>query len=154
MNLLTIFDSLYQNHFFTKFLPVAIIFLIVLFSFLFFIGWKDKKKEKKKESLEEENTNKESLYFANKKEKKSDVTFEESFLTQNLKNFKKTLEEELQKEDVGGIELNPDGKDLVEILEEKRTPILDKEIIEDTVMSTILIDEEEELEIPKSKKNA
>ncbi len=154
MKLLSIFDTLYQSRFFTTFLLVTIILLTVLFGLLFFIGIRDAKKDRKANtSAQEKKSNDPVLLVNNKKEKKEDVTFEESFLTQNLENFKKTLEEEIKKEDKV-FELKPDEKDYVEILKEKKVPILDKEAIDDTVMSPILIDDETDLEIPKSKKNA
>lgn len=153
MNLLSIFDILYQSRFFTTFLVVAIILLTLLFSLLFFLGIRDAKKGKKDNTLEQEKKSKQPVLFINRKEKKEDVTFEEYSLTQNLENFKKTLEEEIKKEDKN-LELKPDEKDFVEVLDEKKVPILDKEAIEDTIMSPILIDDEVDLEIPKSNKSA
>ena len=158
MNLLivlNIINQIYEHELFPKVLTCAIILLIFLFILIFIIGLHDAKKAKNPPKIEEEDIK--DITFDVVKEQnqiKEDVTFEMPVLTKNLEDFKKNLEEEIQKESEVEImkTINPD------IQEEKATKILDIKEIEDTAILPELVTErieklkensEKEMELPK-----
>ncbi len=142
MNVLNIIDTIYESKYFPTILLISIIILVVLFIAVIILGLRDSKKSKnpKKENLMDVK----DITFEKIPEKeaiKEDVTFEIPVLTQNLENFKKSLEEEIDREEkVNVIKKVSDTKE-----ETKKTKILDKEKIENTaVMPIINIDTIEE----------
>ncbi len=142
MNVLSIIDKIYESSRFGTFLTVSIIMLIILFCIVFFLGVKDKKKaNNKKEKIEEEVNDITFDMPAELENIKEDVTFEMPSLTQNLENFKKNLEEEIQKEEMAEVRKT---SGLILPKEKKTIKVLDLEKIEDTAILPIKNDLKEE----------
>lgn len=159
MTILNIIDKIYENEYFATALVVAIIVLIVLFAIVLFLGIKDAKKAKEPPKEVEEDVKDITFNMPTEQDKvKEDVTFEMPILTKNLENFKKNLEEEIQKED--SVEIRKTSG-LVLKEEEKPVKILDMGEIEDTAILPIIksdkIDKKNidnvELEAVKEKNN-
>ena len=160
MNLLTILNiinDIYEHELFPKFLTGAIIVLIVLFALILIIGLRDAKKAKALQKVEEEDVKDITFDVINEKDPvKEDVTFEIPVLTKNLEDFKKNLEEEIQKES----EISVIKTTNAEKKEEKATKILDIKEIEDTAILPVLPpkeverleEEEQEEDFPKESK--
>ena len=141
MVILNIIDSLYESKYFPTILLVSIIVLVVLFVAVIILGKKDAKKslEPKKENVLELK----DITFTNITESESikeDVTFEIPVLTKNLENFKKSLEEEIEREEkINVIKKTSDTKK-----EAKPVKIFDKEKIDNTdILPIIDIDKED-----------
>lgn len=143
MKLLNIIDKIYENNHFTTFLVAAIIVLIILFIIVLIIGLKDAKKSKMPK-IENEEDLKDVTFDVPKNAEpiKEDVTFEMPILTQNLENFKKNLEEEIQKEDIAEV-IKTSG--LILPKENKPVKILEMDEIQDT--SLIQTIKEEKIEV-------
>lgn len=142
MNVLSIIDKIYESSRFGTFLTVSIIMLIILFCIVLFLGVKDKKKaSNKKEKIEEEVNDITFDMPAELENIKEDVTFEMPSLTQNLENFKKNLEEEIQKEEMAEVRKT---SGLILPKEKKTIKVLDLEKIEDTAILPIKNDLKEE----------
>ena len=142
MNILNIIDTIYESKYFPTILLVSIIVLVVLFVAVIILGKRDAKKalNPKKENVQELK----DITFETITEKeaiKEDVTFEIPVLTQNLENFKKSLEEEIEREEkINVIKKSSDKKEEV-----KQAKILDKEKIDNTdILPIINIDTIEE----------
>lgn len=132
MFLLNIIDKIYENSHFQTTLIAAIIFLVLLFIIVLIIGIKDSKKSKEPKIIAEEDVK--DITFDMPKEMeniKEDVTFEMPVLTKNLEDFKKNLEEEIQKEDQ--IEVRKTSGS-TELKETRPIKILDAHEIEDTAI--------------------
>lgn len=141
MNLLNIIDTIYESKYFPTILIISIIVLVVLFVSVIILGMKDAKKAKEPHKPKKEEVT--DITFESPKEKeqiKEDVTFEIPVLTQNLENFKKSLEEEMQRED----EINVIKKAATSNDENKNKKILDKQTIDSTDVIPILETKKEE----------
>lgn len=144
MNILNIIDTIYESKYFPTILIISIIVLVFLFIAVILLGLKDAKKSKepKKEIFQDIK----DITFDTPSEKeaiKEDVTFEIPVLTKNLENFKKSLEEEIEREE----KINVVKKESKAKEEEKPTKILDKNEIDNTaVIPVINIDTLEESE--------
>lgn len=147
MNLLNIIDTIYESKYFPTILIISIIVLVVLFVSVTILGMKDAKrgkepKKKKREELKD-------ITFEEPKEQpeiKEDVTFEIPVLTKNLENFKKTLEEEIEKEEKINVIKKSSNKE-----ENKPSKILDKKTIDSTDVIPI-IKPKAEKEVKKEEK--
>ena len=96
MKILNIIDKIYESSYFSKFLVIAIVGLLILFFIVLLLGIKDKNKTKKVKIEKQEEVNDITFEQANEPDNiKEDVTFEIPSLTQNLENFKKNLEKEI-----------------------------------------------------------
>ena len=136
MNLLNIIEKIYESKYFTTFLVVAILLLIILFVVVLFLGKKDAKKSLEPPKEIEEDVK--DITFntpAELENIKEDVTFEMPVLTQNLENFKKNLEEEIQKEDNAQIRKTSGNHNTKN---EKPVKILDMDEIEETTIIPII----------------
>lgn len=133
--ILNIINDIYEHELFPKVLTGAIIVLILLFIAILLLGLKDARKSKNPPKAEEEDIKDITFDIVNEKDPvKEDVTFEIPVLTKNLEEFKKNLEEEIQKESKIEImqTINTNNK------EEKATKILDIKTIEDTAILPVL----------------
>lgn len=131
MNLLFM-SEIYENANFTKFLIIAIIVLASIFAIVFLLGLRDLRKSKEPNEVLDEDMKDFSFDIPENAEQiKEDVTFEMPSLTKNLQDFKKSIEEEMQKEN-NEVAIKTEIKDKSE--EEKIKPykILDIDEIEDT----------------------
>lgn len=131
MNLLFM-SEIYENANFTKFLIIAIIVLASIFAIVFLLGLRDLRKSKESNEVLDEDMKDFSFDIPDNAEQiKEDVTFEMPSLTKNLQDFKKSIEEEMQKEN-NEVAIKTEIKDKSE--EEKIKPykILDIDEIEDT----------------------
>lgn len=157
MNILSIIDKIYENSHFGTLLTISIISLIALFIIVYILGLRDKKKQNQVKKEVEEEVKDITFDIPSELDNiKEDVTFEMPSLTQNLENFKKTLEEEIQKEDMAEVRKT---SGLILPKEKKATKILDLEEIEDTsilpmketreVEKSNELDKKEVMEIPK-----
>ena len=143
---LNIISQLYDSENFVKFLIIAIIVLATIFAIIFLFGLRDLRK-----SNEPENNNDDDLKDfsfdipADAEQIKEDVTFEMPSLTKNLEDFKKSIEEEIQKENnqVAIKEKNKEEKN-------KAVRILDIDEIEDTSILPKI--KEEKKPVNKGKK--
>lgn len=122
---------LYTSSNFMKFFIYAFIILVVIFLIILFLGIHDQRKTKRKLAKEQK---KEEITFDNnivlENNYLNDVTFEIPSLTQNLKDFKKNIEQAM-KEEVQDFEIEKiEGKE-----DKKQTVILDKESIDSTPIS-------------------
>ncbi len=102
MFLLNFIDKIYESKNFKLILLVSIILLIVLFLVVLLLGIKDAKRAKNPKRKIDEDIKDITFEMPTDKEKieiKEDVTFEMTSLTKNLEDFKKSLEEEIEKED-------------------------------------------------------
>ncbi len=132
MFLLNIIDKIYENSYFQTFLIGAIVLLIFLFIIVLIIGIKDARKAREPKVIIEEDIKDVTFDMPPEMENiKEDVTFEMPVLTKNLEDFKKNLEEEIQKEDeveirkTSGLRKNKESKPI---------KILDAHEIEDTAI--------------------
>lgn len=133
--ILNIINDIYEHELFPKFLTGAIIVLIILFALILIIGLRDAKKAKEPQKVEEEDIKDITFDVINEKDPvKEDVTFEIPVLTKNLEDFKKNLEEEIQKESEIAVIKTTNA----EKKEEKATKILDIKEIEDTAILPVL----------------
>lgn len=129
--ILNIINDIYEHELFPKFLTGAIIALIALFVLILLMGLHDAKKAKTPPKVEEEDIKDITFDVINEKNSvKEDVTFEMPVLTKNLEDFKKNLEEEIQKE--SEIEIMKTINSVPK--EEKAAKILDINEIEDTAI--------------------
>lgn len=131
MNLLFMSD-IYENANFTKYLIIAIIILALIFAIVFLLGLRDLRKSNEPEKVSDEDMKDFSFDIPENVEQiKEDVTFEMPSLTKNLQDFKKSIEEEMQKENKE-VAIKTEIKD--KSLEENSKPykILDIDEIEDT----------------------
>ena len=150
MRLLNIIDTIYESKYFPTILLVSILILVVLFTAVVILGLRDSKKSK--EPKEKKLEDLKDITFESPKEiekVKEDVTFEIPVLTENLENFKKSLEEEMLKED----EIRVQRRIAANQKELKPKKILDKKTIDDTAVLPILTDEViEKVEAEEPKK--
>lgn len=131
MNLLNIIDNIYENSHFTTALIASVVILVLLFIIVLIIGMRDARKDKSPKRLLEEDIKDVSFDIPPEAEKvKEDVTFEMPVLTKNLENFKKSLEEEIQNEEVKA-DVRKTNKD-EEVEEKKVVKVLDMDEIKDT----------------------
>lgn len=129
--ILNFISSLYDNANFTKFLIIAIIVLAFVFAIIFLLGLRDLRKSKEPPKVADEDLKDFSFDIPSDAEAiKEDVTFEMPSLTKNLEDFKKSIEEEIQKERIDKA-IKTEIKEKV-IEEPKATKILDIDEIEDT----------------------
>lgn len=138
MKLLNIFEKLYNHPNFNTILLWLIIISIVIFALILFLGLRDKNKEER-ESLKEEEL--EDITFSEISEEdkiKEDVTFEMPTLTKNLVDFKKNIEEEIEKYENVDVSLETAEKEE----DSKSIKVLDINDIEDTAILTQLFEEE------------
>lgn len=143
--LFNIIDKIYENPHFTTFLVAAILLLLVLFIIIYIMGLRDAKKALEPEVEEEKEVDDISFDNIEKMEINEDVTFEMPSLTSNLEDFKKSLEEEIAKDDKEDIQ--PERRERRNKEMSKPVKILDIKEIEDTLtMDKILIDEDEKSE--------
>ena len=149
MNLLSIIDKLYENDNFVTILIIAIVVLVILFIIVLILGLKDAAKSKKPKKVKEEEV-KDITFEEGVKEpiEKEDVTFETPVLTKNLEDFKKSFEEEIQKDQ--DVEVRTTAHST---LSESTKPvkILDINVIEDTAVITPVT--EEEVSVPTKEKD-
>ena len=97
---MNMFDSIYDNKIIMKTFAIIVAFLLVLFFIVLLIALIEKKKRLHPKKIEEELKD---ISFELPKEEdmvKEDVTFEMPYLTKNLEDYKKNIEEELQKESI------------------------------------------------------
>jgi len=100
MKIISLIDKIYENSYFQTFLIGAIILLILLFIIVLIIGIRDAKKGTSPKKENEEDIKDITFDIPTEVENiKEDVTFEMPVLTKNLEDFKKSLEEEIQRED-------------------------------------------------------
>lgn len=102
MNLFSFIDRIYENENFKTILLYSIIILIILFVIVLFLGIRDKKRSLNPKKNKEDDIKDITFELPNEQEKieiKEDVTFEITSLTKNLEDFKKSLEEEMERED-------------------------------------------------------
>lgn len=140
-NFLNIIKRIYESNYFPTLLTYSIIFLVLLFIIVLFLGLKDAKKSKEPKKIVEEETK--DITFEQITEIdniKEDVTFEMPVLTKNLENFKKSLEEEIQKEEQ--FEIRKTSGIIKHKKEFEKTPkVLDKTKIEDTAINPVIKEE-------------
>ena len=134
MNVLNIIDTIYESKWFPTILIISIIILVVLFIAVILLGIKDSKKgkEPKKEKLQDLK----DVTFEAPTEKEAiseDVTFEIPVLTKNLENFKKSLEEEIEREEKVHV-----IKETSKEESKKKTKVLDKDEIDNTAVIPII----------------
>ena len=138
MNLLYILNfinKIYEHKLFPKVLGIAIATLILLFIIIFLLGLKDARKLKNPRKEVEEDIKDITFNVVNEMENiKEDVTFEIPILTKNLEDFKKNIEEEIEKESKAKI-LQKAKKNEEE---KKQAKILDMNEIEDTSILPVL----------------
>ena len=102
MNLLSFIDRIYESKNFKMILFYSIIILIALFIIVLFLGIRDKKRSLNPKKKKEDDIKDITFDLPNEQEQieiKEDVTFEMTSLTKNLEDFKKSLEEEIERED-------------------------------------------------------
>lgn len=149
MELLNIIDTIYESKYFPTVLIVSIIILVVLFTSVTILGIKDSKKTKKSKKRKIDDII--DITFDEVEEKpepiKEDVTFEIPILTQNLENFKKSLEEEMEREEEINVIKETYGKEE----ETKSKKILDKKAIDSTDVLPIIEPVQEQKETIKEK---
>ena len=156
MEVLNIIDKVYESKYFTTIIAAATILLTILFVIVLIMGIVDKRRKlhprkPKKEEFEK-------ITFEQLKEEdntiKEDVTFEIPVLTENLENFKKSLEEEMSKdEEIAFQEQANDNEPPQKI--EKAVKIFDiNEIEKNELVIPMLKDEKtkEEIEEPVETK--
>lgn len=132
MYILNIIDKIYENSYFQTCLIGATIILILLFIIVLILGIKDSKKSKEPKKIAEEDVKDVTFEMpADSDNIKEDVTFEMPVLTKNLEDFKKNLEEEIQKEDEAVIRKT---SGTIENKDSKPIKILDAHEIEDTAI--------------------
>lgn len=150
LNILNIINDIYEHELFPKVLTGAIILLIILFVLILLIGIRDARKTASpKKEVEEDIKDITFDVVTEKNPIKEDVTFEIPVLTKNLEDFKKNLEEEIQKESEIEIIQNANTKNK----NEKASKILDIGEIEDTsILPVLRKDEIETLDLPKIAK--
>ncbi len=150
MNLLGLIDKLYDNNYFATILIVAIIVLVILFIVVLLLGIKDAKESKEPKKVKEEEV-KDITFEPETKEPPAneDVTFEMPVLTKNLEDFKKSFEEEIQKDQEVEVRTTTHNS-----LSEATKPmkILDINAIEDTAILDTVIDTSEKKEDSSSPK--
>lgn len=135
LNILNIINEIYEHELFPKVLAGAIIVLIILFLLILIIGIKDAKKASSPKKEAEEDIKDITFDLLTEKDPiKEDVTFEMPVLTKNLEDFKKNLEEEIQKESEIDIIKHTKANNK----EEKAVKILDINEIEDTSILPVL----------------
>lgn len=141
MNILNIIETIYESKWFPTILLISIIILVVLFIAVILLGMKDAKKDK--QPVKEKIQDLKDVTFEKTNEKEiisEDVTFEIPVLTKNLENFKKILEEEIEREEKVNV-----IKEMSKEESKKQTKVLDKEEIDNTdVIPLINIDNKEE----------
>lgn len=133
--ILNIIDKIYENRNFTKYLVIAFIILILLLIIVYIIGKIEYKiKNAPKKEIEEDIKDITFDLPSEQNNIKDDVTFEMPVLTRNLEEFKKSLEEEIEKEE----KINVRKTSGVKVKEEtKSIKILDKEVIDDTAIVSL-----------------
>lgn len=148
--ILNIIEKIYGNSNFKKYLIIAFIILVLLLVIVYIIGKLEyKKKNAPKKDPEDDLkdiTFDLPLEATNINE---DVTFEMPVLTRNLEEFKKSLEEEIEKEEEIAVRKTSGTK--IE-RETKAIKILDKDVIDDTAivpLKNIEIAKKEEEKISK-----
>lgn len=138
IDILSIIDKFYESTYFRRGLIASVIILTILFIIVLILGLRDARKAKEpKKNIEDELKD---ISFEDVPEIdniKEDVTFEMPSLTKNLEDFKKSLEEEIEKEEISShadmvTEINTKEH------ESKKNKILDKEEIEDTSIISII----------------
>jgi hypothetical protein len=153
MNILNIIDKVYESKYFTTIIAVATVLLTILFVIVLIMGMVDKRRKlhprkPKKEEFEK-------ITFEQLQEEdntiKEDVTFEIPVLTENLENFKKSLEEEMSKDEtIAFQEQAPDNETPQKI--EKSVKIFDINEIEKNELVIPLLKEEEAKQTEKPNK--
>lgn len=104
IEILNIIDKIYESKYFTTVLISAVIVLVVLFVAVLILGIRDANRLKNPKRKDEDDIK--DITFdvpSDALEVKEDVTFEMPALTKNLEDFKKSLEEEIQREDEASI---------------------------------------------------
>ena len=149
--ILNIINDIYEHELFPKVLVGSIVTLILLFVLILIIGIKDSKKANAPKKESEEDIKDITFDIVSEKDAiKEDVTFEMPVLTKNLEDFKKNLEEEIQKESKIDIIQNAKTSNK----DEKATKILDVKEIEDTSILPVLSTKNIEVfDMPKEKKS-
>jgi len=102
MNIFNFIDKIYESKNFKLILLISIILLVVLFLAVLILGLRDAKRSKNPKRKIDEDLKDITFDMPPEDEQmeiKEDVTFEMTALTENLENFKKSLEEEMEKED-------------------------------------------------------
>ena len=133
--ILNIIDKIYENSNFKKYLIIAFIILVLLLIVVYIIGKIEYKKKNAPKKDPEEDLK--DITFDLPPESasiKEDVTFEMPVLTRNLEDFKKSLEEEIEKEEEIAVRKTSGAK--VE-KETKSIKILDKDVIDDTAIVSL-----------------
>lgn len=101
MNVLNIIDKVYESKYFTTIIAVATILLTILFVIVLIMGMVDKRRKLHPRKPKKEEFEKITFEQLNEEDNtiKEEVTFEIPVLTENLENFKKSLEEEMSKDE-------------------------------------------------------
>ena len=129
---LNIISQLYDSEHFTRFLIIAIIVLAAIFAIIFLLGLRDLRKSNEPEKNSDDDLKDFSFDIPEDAEQiKEDVTFEMPSLTKNLEDFKKSIEEEIQKEN-NQVAIKTEIKEKVKEENNKAVRILDIDEIEDT----------------------
>lgn len=133
--ILNIIDKIYENSNFTKYLIIAFIILILLLIIVYIIGRIEYKRKNTPKKVIEEDVKDITFDLPTEQANiKDDVTFEMPVLTKNLEEFKKSLEEEIEKEE----EISVRKTSGVKLKEEtKSIKILDKDVIDDTAIVSL-----------------
>ncbi len=149
--ILNIINDIYEHELFPKVLTISIILLIIMFVLVLLIGLRDARKAKEpKKEVEEDIKDITFDDVTDIENIKEDVTFEMPNLTKNLEDFKKNLEEEIQKES----EIDVEKQNETEPEEEKPTKILDiNEISDTTIIPVLNTDEDKSNRKEKDKKS-
>lgn len=149
--ILNIINDIYEHELFPKVLTISIILLIIMFALVLIIGLRDARKSKEpKKEVEEDIKDITFDDVTDIDNIKEDVTFEMPNLTKNLEDFKKNLEEEIQKES----EIDVEKQNETEPEEEKPTKILDiNEISDTTIIPVLNTDEDKTNRQVKDKKS-
>lgn len=133
--ILNIIEKIYENSNFKKYLIIAFIVLVLLLVIVYIIGKLEyKKKNAPKKDSEEELKDVTFDLPSESTNINEDVTFEMPVLTRNLEDFKKSLEEEIEKEEEIAVRKTSGAK--VE-KETKAIKILDKDVIDDTAIVSL-----------------
>lgn len=133
--ILNIIDKIYENSNFKKYLIIAFIILVLLLVVVYIIGRIEYKKKNSPKKDPEEDLKDITFDLPTETNNiKEDVTFEMPVLTRNLEDFKKNLEEEIEKEEEIAVRKTSGAK--VE-KETKSIKILDKDVIDDTAIVSL-----------------
>lgn len=127
IEILNIIDKIYESKYFTTGLISAVIVLVVLFVAVLILGIRDANRLKNPKKKDEDDIK--DITFdvpSDALEVKEDVTFEMPALTKNLEDFKRSLEEEIQREDEETNLRNAKPVKITEVKEIENTAVMDK----------------------------